>query len=71
MAVHSRARALELENRGQYIHDLTVMMLRGYLVAGRTDNKDYRYLLIDLQSRLDDELFWPLGTWTNPRLTLT
>ena len=31
-------------------------MLKGHLVAGGTDNKDYHYLLPGLKSRLDGEL---------------
>ena len=56
MAVHFRGAALELSNAGQYEHNLTLTMLKAYLVAGGTDNEVYRYSLRDLKSRLDDKL---------------
>ena len=56
MAVHFRGTALELSNAGQYEHNLTLRMLKAYLVAGGTNNEDFRYSLRGLKSRLDDEL---------------
>jgi hypothetical protein len=43
LAVDFRAGALELSNAGQYEHNLTLAMLKSYLLAGGTDNEDYRF----------------------------
>ncbi len=56
MAVHFRAGALELSNAGQYKHNLTLSMLKSYLLAGGTDNEDYRFSLRGLKAKLEDEL---------------
>ena len=57
MAIHFRAGALELQNTGQDEHSLILTMLKAYLMAGGTGNKDYCYSLRGgLKSRLDDEL---------------
>jgi hypothetical protein len=56
LAVHFRAGALELTNAGQHEHNLALSMLKIYLAAGGTDNKDHRFLLRGLKSKLEDEL---------------
>ena len=56
VAVHFRAGALELQNAGQYEHNSTLTMLKAFLVAGGTDNKDYCWSLRGLKSKLNDEL---------------
>jgi hypothetical protein len=56
LAVDFRAGALELHNAGQYKHNLTLAMLKSYLLAGGTDNEDYRFGLRMLKTKLDDEL---------------
>ena len=56
LAVDFRAGALELQNAGQYEHNLTLAMLKCYLLAGGTDNEDYRFGLRMLKTKLDDEL---------------
>jgi hypothetical protein len=56
MAVDFRADAMELVNAGQYKHNLTLSMLKSYLLAGGTDNEDYRFGLHVLKIKLDDEL---------------
>jgi hypothetical protein len=56
LAVDFRAGALELSNAGQYEHNLTLLMLKSYLLAGGTDNEDYRFGLRMLKTKLDDEL---------------
>jgi hypothetical protein len=56
LAVDFRAGALELSNAGQYEHNLTLGMLKSYLLAGGTDNEDFRFGLRMLKTKLDDEL---------------
>jgi hypothetical protein len=56
MAVDFRADAMELVNAGQYEHNLTLSMLKSYLLAGGTDNEDYRFGLRVLKIKLDEEL---------------
>ena len=56
MAVHFCGAVLELSNARQYEHNLTLTMLKAYLVAGGTDNEDYRYSLCGLKSILYDKL---------------
>jgi hypothetical protein len=56
MAVDFRADALELVNAGQYEHNLTLSMLKSYLLAGGMDNEDYRFGLRLLKLKLDEEL---------------
>jgi hypothetical protein len=56
LAVDFPARALELHTAGQYKHNLTLSMLKSYLLAGGTDNEDYRFGLRMLKTKLDDKL---------------
>jgi hypothetical protein len=56
MAVDFRADAMELVNAGQYEHNLTLSMLKSYLLAGGTDNEDYRFGICVLKIKLDEEL---------------
>jgi hypothetical protein len=56
LAVDFHAAALELSNAGQYEHNLTLAMLKSYLLAGGTDNEDYRFGLRMLKTKLNDEL---------------
>jgi hypothetical protein len=56
LAVDFRADAMELVNAGQYEHNLTLNMLTSYLLAGGTDNEDYRFGLRVLKIKLDEEL---------------
>ena len=56
MAVANRADAEELFNAGQYDHNLTLHMLKNFLLAGGTDNEDFRFPLRHLKIKLDKEL---------------
>jgi hypothetical protein len=56
LAVDFRAGALELCIAGQYEHNLTLAMLKSYLLAGGTDNEDFRFGLRMLKTKLDNEL---------------
>jgi hypothetical protein len=56
MAVANRADALELTNAGQYEHNLSLDMLKNYLLGGGTDNEDFRFQLRHLKMKLDKEL---------------
>ena len=56
LAVEFRAGAMELANAGQYEHNLTLTMLKTFLLAGGIDNEDFRWSLRGLKSKLDDEL---------------
>ena len=56
LAVHFRAGALELLNAGQYEHNPTLTMLKAFLLARGTNNKDFRWSLGGTKRKLDDEL---------------
>jgi hypothetical protein len=56
MAVANRADALELTNAGQYEHNLSLDMLKNYLLGGGADNEDFRFPLRLLKMKLDEEL---------------
>ena len=56
MAVANRADALELTNAGQYEHNLSLDMLKNYLLGGGADNEDFRFPLRLLKIKLDEEL---------------
>ena len=48
--------ARELTTVGQYDHDLTLTMLKIFLLAGGAGNKDYRFPLRSMNHRLDQAL---------------
>jgi transposase InsO family protein len=56
MAVANRADALELTNAGQYEHNLSLDMLKNYLLGGGADNEDFRFPLRLLKIKLDEQL---------------
>jgi hypothetical protein len=56
LAVNFRAEALELSNAGQHEHNLTLSMMKCYLMAGRTDNEDHRYSLRGGKVKLEESL---------------
>jgi hypothetical protein len=56
MAVANRADALELTNAGQYEHNLSLDMLKNYLLGGGADNEDFRFPLRLLKLKLDEQL---------------
>jgi hypothetical protein len=55
-AVANRADALELTNAGQYEHNLSLDMLKNYLLGGGADNKDLRFPFCLLKMKLDEAL---------------
>ena len=56
MAADLRKDARELVAAGQYDHNLTMSMLKNFLLAGGPGNEDFRHPLRDLKLRLSQAL---------------
>ena len=56
LAIDFHNDAKELENAGQYDHNLSLNMLDSFLSAGGRDNEDYRYTLRGLKKDLSKKL---------------
>ncbi len=56
LAAHFRKDANELTTAGQYDHNLTLGMLKIFLLAGGSGNKDYRFPLRSVRQKLEQAL---------------
>jgi hypothetical protein len=56
LAANYRKDACELTTAGQYNHNLTLTMLKTFLLAGGAGNKDYRFPLRSMNQKLDQAL---------------
>ena len=56
LAIDFRNDAKELDNAGQYDHNLTLNMLDAFLAAGGRDNEDFRFTLRGLKKDLSKKL---------------
>ena len=56
MAAHFRKDANELTTAGQYDHNLTLGMLKIFLLAGGSGNEDYRFPLRCVKQKLEQAL---------------
>ena len=56
LAADFRKDARELTTAGQYDHNLTLTMLKIFLLAGGTGNEDFRFPLRSIKQRLDQPL---------------
>jgi hypothetical protein len=56
LAAHFRKDANELTTAGQYDHNLTLGMLKIFLLAGGSGNEDYRFPLRSVKQKLEEAL---------------
>ena len=56
LAADFRKDARELTTAGQFDHNLTLTMLKAFLLAGGSGNEDYRFPLRSLEQKLDKAL---------------
>jgi hypothetical protein len=56
LAIHFRKDANELTTAGQYDHNLTLTMMKTFLLAGGTGNEDFRFPLRSVKQKLEQAL---------------
>ncbi len=57
LAIHFCKDANELMTAGQYNHNLTLTMMKTFLLAGGTGNEDFRFPLRSVKQKLEQALF--------------